>query len=327
MEMNTDTTVPETWHDTDDQTVADVEAWIQRGHPAGCQDRLEEIVELGDLRYETARSMFLAHAIREHEVGLDVLARAFTEKGIYGDSSQFIREAIEERGAGFVDQVLDAWGEISRTPGGLPALGTIVGALNIDANPPAPPASMNALAKNADASFAWVHEVVTDLSERGWVKTEGAVEITDAVSFFDWWGQNRTKPTAHRFHVPDPAETAEQLLHEHGIDHAITTYFAENAIQGHLFPRRLDTYVRGEDLEHAREAVLELGGSVGGTTLRLLTGDDSVVDEAVVGRGPAELLYAPLPQVIVDLITEGGSAREAADLLIQRAYPHAQTSL
>ena len=40
--------------------------------------------------------------------------------------------------------------------------------------------------------------------------------------------------------------------------------------------------------------------------------------------GRARTLYAPFPQVVLDLLTEGGSAAEAADMLIQKAHPHAK---
>lgn len=198
-------------------------------------------------------------------------------------------------------------------------------------NPPQearPLPSLYQLAARSGASFPWVHEVVTDLADRGWVRTGGRIEAVDAAALFDWWRGNRTKPKVRGFHVGDPRATASRLLHERQVPHAITTYYAENAYQGHLFPRRFDAYVRDDDLERARAAVVELGGQLGGTNFRLLTGDDAILDEAVViGQPPAELRYAPVPQVILDLITEGGSAREAADLLIQRAYPHAHTRL
>lgn len=198
-------------------------------------------------------------------------------------------------------------------------------------NPPQaarPLPSLYQLAARSGASFPWVHEVVTELVNRGWVQTGGRIEVTDPVAIFGWWRENRTEPKVHGFHVADPLTTAAELFRERKIPHAITTYYAENAYQGHLFPRRFDAYVRDEDLARARAAVIELGGQLGGTNFRLWTGDDEVLEEAVfIGEGPTQLRYAPVSQVILDLITESGSAREAADLLIQRAYPHAHTRL
>lgn len=188
--------------------------------------------------------------------------------------------------------------------------------------------SLYKLADRAGVAFSWVHKTVGELADRGWVHTDGRIEVTDPTAVFAWWRENRTVPKVHGFHVANVRTTAAALFREHQIPHAITTYYAENAYQGHLFARRLDTYVRADDLERARAALLELGGQLGGTTFRLLTGDDAILDEVVlVGKGPTELRYAPVPQVILDLMTEGGSAREAADLLLQRAYPHAHPRL
>lgn len=203
-------------------------------------------------------------------------------------------------------------------------------AKNVPASIPAalPLTSLYQLAERTGVAFSWVHKVVRELQREGWVHTDGRIEVTDPSAVFAWWRENRTEPKAHGFHVADPLTTAARLLHEHQVPHATTTYYAENAYQGHLFPRRLDAYVREDALARARVAVVELGGQLGGTNFRLLTGDDAILDEVVpIGQGPAELRYAPVPQVILDLLTEGGSAREAADLLIQRAYPHAHTRL
>lgn len=191
--------------------------------------------------------------------------------------------------------------------------------------------SLYQLADRTGASFAWVHETVTGWIQKGWVETHGQLEVLDPVALYEWWGKHRTTPEVHSFHASDPQEAIADLRTEHGVASVITSYYAENAYQGHLFPRRMDAYIRETDLPHAREGLVELGAQLGGTNLRLLTGDDAIVDEAVVvGEEQAptvETRYAPLPQVVLDLITEGGSAREAADLLIERAYPHANASL
>jgi hypothetical protein len=323
MTDNQEIDIPETWNETDKETVEQTEAWIQDGHPGACAERLAAVSAHGELRYQTARSMFLAHAVREHGAGLDDLGPALEERYLYGDSAEFLREAVREQASRFVDEILEDWGSFSGSSARMSSAGVVMHALTVPSEEAGPVESINQLAEGSEASFAWVHEIVTDLASRGWVDTHDGVEVTDPVKVFEWWADNRTEPEAKTFHVPDPGRTAEEFLNEMGIDHAVTTYYAEDALQGHLYPRRLDTYVREDELARAQEAVVELGGSLGGTNFRLLTGDDSVIDEAVVGPGSREILYAPLPQVIVDLINEGGSAREAADLLIERAYPDA----
>lgn len=323
MNSTTADEIPETWHETEPETVREVEAWIKEGHPELCHERLDAIVKQGEARYTTARALVLAHAIREHGEGLDTLADALETQWIHGESARPLQEAIRDHGARFADEILELWGTFSDSPARLTGLGMVLHALRKPSRDESNPGSINQLAKQSGASFSWVHEIVSELASRGWVDKGDDVTVTKPMEVFEWWAENRTDPEAQTFHVTDPSETAEKLLHDMGVDHAITTYYAENALQGHLYPRRLDTYVRANELDRAREAIIELGGSLGGTNFRLLIGEDAVIDEGVVGEGSLQLLYAPLPQVILDLISEGGSAREAADLLIQRAYADA----
>lgn len=178
-------------------------------------------------------------------------------------------------------------------------------------------------------SYAWVHEVVSEFVDAGWVTRRPRLEVVDPAAVFEWWSENRTRPKHHSFHLADPMPVLEAMLRRHpGAPSVITTYYAEQAFQGHLFPRRMDAYICEADLDHAKRVIIDEGGQLGGTNFRLWTGDDGIVDEPYFAQeGVTWPRYAPLPQVILDLMTEGGSAREAADMLLQRAYPHANASL
>lgn len=179
--------------------------------------------------------------------------------------------------------------------------------------------SMYALAQRSGASFPWVHEVTKGLIDQGWIDED--LQIKDAAAVFAWWRDNTIKPTIKSFHVPDPASTIEALATDTVFPYAITTYYAENRLQGHLFPRRMDAYIRKSDLPHAKKALLDHGAQLGGTNFRFWIRDDALLDEAFeVSQGPARLRYAPVAQVILDLMFEGGSAGEAADMLIERSY-------
>lgn len=181
--------------------------------------------------------------------------------------------------------------------------------------------SLYELAKRSQASFAWVHEVTTGLADRGWLDSGDDLRVLDAPAIFQWWRQNTTRPTIKGFHVQGPAGTIGALAPQAGVPYAITTYYAENQLQGHLFPRRMDAYIRKEDLGAMREALLASGAQLGGTNFRLWMRDDALLLEAVeLGAGAARLCYAPVAQVILDLMIEGGSAGEAAEMLVERAY-------
>lgn len=188
--------------------------------------------------------------------------------------------------------------------------------------------SAHELAKRTGVSRSWVYATIEDLSSHGWLRTVDSIEPLNPRAIFAWWKANRTELKVHSFHVADP-KLALAELQRRGVETAITTYYAENIMQGHLFPRRGDCYVRAADLQKARTILVEeIDAQLGGTNLRLLVGDDGVLDEDVhIGEGNARVDYAPFPQVVLDLLTEGGSAAEAADMLIQKAYPYAKPSL
>lgn len=181
------------------------------------------------------------------------------------------------------------------------------------------------LAAKTNVAFSWVHATVRELETAGWLKP-GTLHVTHPLEIYQWWRQHRTRPKIHGFQVADPRATA-RALNDRGIPNAITTYYAENAHQGHLFPRRVDTYVRNEHLVKAKHVLVhELDAQLGGVNFRLFTGDDNVVDEVRM-EGPPWRDFAPLPQVILDLFDERGSAAEAAELLIAKAYPYAKPSV
>lgn len=193
----------------------------------------------------------------------------------------------------------------------------------------APFRSIYELAQRTGVAFSWVHATVREIEAAGWLRVGDHLQVVRPGELYEWWQGVRTRPRVHGFHVQDPREAGLALLHEHGLPVAFTSYYAENAYQGHLFPRRGDLYLRLEDLARAREIVVHrLGGQLGGTNFRLLAGDDALLEERVrIGDGPTGIDYAPLPQVVLDLIAERGSAREAADMLIQKAHPHARARL
>lgn len=185
-----------------------------------------------------------------------------------------------------------------------------------------------ALVLETGATPSWVYEVLGELQGRGWLSRDHPLTVTNPHAIFQWWKDRRAMPKISSFQVKDPKMVAHQLLAEHSIPNAATTYYGENQHHGHLFPRRMDTYVRLENFAKAREALLALGGQLGGTNFRLWTGDDAVVEERQPGApGPMNLDFAPVPQIILDLYLEGGSAAEAADLMIQKEFIHAKPGL
>lgn len=200
---------------------------------------------------------------------------------------------------------------------------------------PIPPAyrdanrSLYELSKRTGTAFSWVHRTVRQFEDEGWVRRapDGFV-IDQPPALFAWWKKHRTPPKVHSLFLANPL-LAVPALSAKGIPAAFTTYYAENAVQGHLFPHRGDIYVPAQSLKKALAVLTEdLDGLIGGTNLKLRLDYDSILQESIeYGKGPTALRVVPLPQLILDLLTEGASAGEAAEMLIARAYPHAHPRL
>jgi hypothetical protein len=181
--------------------------------------------------------------------------------------------------------------------------------------------SLYGWAQQCGVSFPWVHEVAHELAANGFIELQPELRVKDAEGLYAWWRKNSSKPTIVSFHAAEPMAVLRDAAARAHIQYALTTYYAENWLQGHLFPRRVDAYIRPADLPSMRVAILAAGGQLGGTNMRLWMRDDHLTQEAYkVGNPPVQQWYAPPAQVLLDLYEEGGSAAEAADMLVRAAY-------
>lgn len=105
-----------------------------------------------------------------------------------------------------------------------------------------------------------------------------------------------------------------RLLKKTKIDYALTTYQAENIVEHHLFPSRIDIYVKEEDLQTWHSHLLK-EGLYGKGNLRIIVAEEQVTYGKRRING---LFIVSLPQLIIDLFTEGGPAAEAAEMLLAR---------
>lgn len=111
----------------------------------------------------------------------------------------------------------------------------------------------------------------------------------------------------------------EKLLREIGLDYALTTYRAEAITQGYLFPSRTDIYIKlGE--EDTWGKALTGRGLKGKGNLRLLIDEEHVF---YASRPVNGIRVVSQPQLIVDLLLEGGVCVEAAEMLLEKAVKEA----
>ena len=98
------------------------------------------------------------------------------------------------------------------------------------------------------------------------------------------------------------------------LDYALTTYQAENLVQRFLFPARTDIYIRKEDLEKWHSLMIE-NGLYGKGNVKII----SVDEHTMYNKDKINGIYTvSVPQLIIDLMKEGGPAAEAAEMLKKR---------
>jgi hypothetical protein len=163
------------------------------------------------------------------------------------------------------------------------------------------------LAKIAKASFPWTHEFLNKLQALKLVK---GTQVTNYAELLNYWLPIKTKPEKKDYMHKNPIS----LIQETNLPYALTTYQAENLVQHYLFPSRTDLYIKKEDAGKWHEE-LTVEGLVGKGNLRLLIADEHVFYGAFKRQN---LTVVSIPQLIVDLLQEGGVCTDAAEKLINK---------
>lgn len=161
------------------------------------------------------------------------------------------------------------------------------------------------IAREADASEPWVREY-TDHLERDDLLDDTTVLRPRAL--YEEWQQVRITPNQVSVSLQWPMD----LLAETDRSYALTTYQAENIVQAYLFPSTTDFYVRPEETDEWME-IIEDKGLLGGGNTRVRVTDDHVFYRT---QRRDDHVVVSIPQLIVDLLAEGGHCTEAAEKLI-----------
>jgi len=168
------------------------------------------------------------------------------------------------------------------------------------------------LAKKAECSFPWAHEFLNKLEA---LKLVEGTKVINYSGLVNYWLQVKSKPEKKEYMHKDPIS----LIQKTKLPYALTTYQAENLVQHYLFPSRTDLYIKTEDAKEWHEQ-LTVEGLVGKGNVRLLITDAHVFYGSSKRQG---LTVVSIPQLIVDLLEEGGVCTEAADKLINKVEQHA----
>lgn len=168
------------------------------------------------------------------------------------------------------------------------------------------------LAKEAETSFPWTHEFLSKLEATKLVK---GTQVTNYAGLINYWLNVKTKPEKREYMHKDPIA----LVRKTRLLYALTTYQAENLVQRYLFPSRVDLYINIGDMEQWHNQ-LTAEGLAGKGNIRLLITDHHVFYGASERQG---LTVVSIPQLIVDLLEEGGVCIEAAEKLLKKVEEHA----
>ena len=165
-------------------------------------------------------------------------------------------------------------------------------------------------AKEADASYSWTHEFLTNLERGGLVE---GTKVTDYRGLIRYWRSLRRRPRKRDYMVQDPI----RLLVDTDMEYAVTSYHGETLVQGYLFPSRVDVYVMEED-QRRWHKLLSDNGLVGKGNVRTLVDDEHVFYNAHFVKN---INVVSTPQLILDLLIEGGPSAEAAEMLLGKVAP------
>ena len=163
------------------------------------------------------------------------------------------------------------------------------------------------IGKEARANISWVIKTLRMLEKDGMVDV---TTVTDYGLLAKHWKSVKLKPAIKEYMVRDPLETIRKA----DLKYALTTYSAENLLQEYLFPARTDFYIMPADMRKWHE-ILSKNGLVGKGNVRMLMADEHVFYRCFVRDG---FMLVSIPQLIVDLMAEGASAMEAAEMLVEK---------
>jgi len=163
------------------------------------------------------------------------------------------------------------------------------------------------IARQTYATYPWVRKFLFNLEEMGLVK---GTRVLDYPALLRYWQSVNIKSRYREYMVKEPLK----LLKNSKLPYALTTYQAENLIQNYLFPSRIDVYIKEDDWKQWHD-IISKKGLVGKGNMRLLLADEHVFYKSFERNG---LKIVSTPQLIIDLMIEGGVCVEAAELLVKK---------
>lgn len=165
------------------------------------------------------------------------------------------------------------------------------------------------ISKEAQCSQPWAHSFLHKLEKKNLIKE---TKVVDIQGMFFYWLEINQYPKYREYNVQDPLEILKNI----NLKYALTTYYGENVTQNYLFPSRVEIYIQEKDVMAWHE-LLTANGLVGKGNFRLFLEDEHVFYHNIQKNG---FRIVSMPQLILDLLREGGVAVEAAHMLMKHEY-------
>jgi len=159
------------------------------------------------------------------------------------------------------------------------------------------------------ASEPWTRQYTDTLEKRGLIDGTAVVDVN---ALYEEWQRIRIEPNQLAVSLQQPMT----LLEETELAYALTTYRAENLHQGFLFASTTDCYISPDQIGDWL-GIIEEHGLIGGGNTRLRVLDEHVWYDRQRVDG---FVTVSIPQLILDLLDEGGPCEAAAERLIRRYH-------
>lgn len=163
------------------------------------------------------------------------------------------------------------------------------------------------IAKEAGGTYPWIHDFLKGLERDRLIE---GTHVKDYKRLMSRWQRWRLEPETREYMLRKPLS----VFGRSDLPYALTTYQAENLVQNYLFPSRIDFYIVRSDLAKWHER-LRGEGLVGKGNTRVLIADEHVFYNTSERSG---FKIVSIPQLIVDLLAEGGVCDEAAEMLMEK---------
>lgn len=160
------------------------------------------------------------------------------------------------------------------------------------------------IAQLAEASESWTRQYTDKLEEKELIRD---TEVLEPEKLYREWLNIRIKPNQLQVSLQQPMK----ILSETSLNYCLTTYQAENLHQGFLFTSTTDFYIQPNEIEDWLN-IVEEKGLLGGGNTRIKVLDSHVFYNAKQVDGYQTV---STPQLILDLLDEGGPCEEAAKKL------------